>query len=138
MMKFISIGLLSILVLIGCKTVGPVLVIEKNFSPRDVRVSDVTITGHHIEANNLNLYIEYEGKCKDHSFQLKSNGLFLKSNPPKLHTYLVHQMNNKTCTDIVKDTISFDISNSKYSDSNENNVVTLIVYGYSTPIKYTY
>lgn len=111
------------------------LVIKEDYKSEK---NEIKITDHLISKDRLTLWVEYKGKCKKHKFELLSNGLFLKSNPPKLHLSLEAKTLDENCDDLVKDAVSFDISNAKYPDKNENYVVTLILSGYSEPITYKY
>ena len=44
-----------------------------------------------IKNDSLNITIEYTGGCKEHTFDLESNGVLLKSLPPKQQIHLIHR-----------------------------------------------
>lgn len=129
--------LLLLLFTFSCKTTLNSLQIDKNFNSRSENTLGYKITGHQLNGDQLKLYVEYTGKCKNHEFELKSKGMFLKSNPPKLPLYLTHTYNAKQCDDVVSDSIQFDVSSIKNINKSTKTVI-LTVSGYITPITYSY
>ena len=136
-MKTYTYIILFIIFAISCKTTLNVLQIDKDFNPRTENIVGHKITGHQINGNELKIYIEYSGKCKNHEFELKSNGMYLKSNPPKLPLYLTHVYKAKQCDDLVKDSLLFDVSSAKYNKNKPGETI-ITISGYITPIKYSY
>ena len=137
MNKFLYISLCLIAVL-SCKTKEKVLIVDGGYLPNNTTEKLYTIESHSIKNDQLILAIEYTGKCKKHQFDLITQGMYLKSNPPKLHLFLRDIHNDNSCNDRVKDTLSFNISEAKYNNTYETNVVLLILSGYDTPIRYIY
>lgn len=137
-MKQFSLIIFLLTLLVSCNTSEQVLIINEAYTPTSETEIEYKIESHRLDGDSLTLYVEYNGKCRNHKFELISNGMYLKSNPPKLHLNLTHIHNTKSCNEPVKDSVSFDISSAQYWDNGEENVVTLILSGYNKPIKYDY
>ena len=91
----------------------PEVIIDNTFRPGNNK-STYKIKSATIARNILSLNISYTGGCKEHSFELISNGLYAKSLPPQITTYLKHQSNDDTCEKIIEKTITYDISKLQY------------------------
>lgn len=82
----------------------------------------------------LTVFINYSGGCKEHSFELYSNGAYAKSLPPQTSVYMVHKGNGDACRELIHQTLQFDLSAIKYSGQN-----TVIVHvGENHKVRYTY
>jgi hypothetical protein len=86
---------------------------------------DMTSTGAYykvdslfINENILSVLVSYSGGCKDHSFQLFSDGMYAKSIPPQLSLSLKHIANDDQCKKIIKQELKFDVSDLKYKGNN--------------------
>ncbi len=87
---------------------------------------------------HLTVIVQYTGGCKDHDFQLYTDGNFLKSFPPKINLYLEHNSNNDFCKSILQDSLVFDIQNAKYPGKENNYEVILLLDGFEKEIIYNY
>jgi hypothetical protein len=82
--------------------------------------ADMTATGTSykvdslaMNANILSVFVNYSGGCKDHSFELFSDGMYAKSIPPQLRLCLKHEANNDECKKPVKQELKFDVTDLK-------------------------
>lgn len=67
-----------------------------------------------LKGDVLSVYVNYSGGCKDHSFELVSNGMYAKSLPPQLSLCLKHTGNDDMCKKLVMQELKFDISKVRY------------------------
>lgn len=63
-----------------------------------------------VEGTILNIGIEYSGGCKEHAFELYTDGVIMKSLPPKQRFFLKHDSDNDMCKSLVRDTLVFDLN----------------------------
>ena len=70
-----------------------------------------------IKGDVLSVFVNYSGGCKDHSFELYSNGMYAKSLPPKLTLFLKHTDNEDGCRSLINQELKFNISAVKYTSS---------------------
>ena len=112
------------------------LVLDNNFNPKKAETQSYEITGHTLKGDMLKLNISYKG-CKNDTFELKANGMYLKTNPPKLPLALSHTSSGD-CDMSLNKTLSFDVSKAKYPGDLANNVVTLTLKDYPEIIDYIY
>lgn len=71
-----------------------------------------------IKDDILSIFINYSGGCKEHAFQLVSNGMYAKSMPPQLFLCLKHNANDDQCKKMILKELRFDVSDLKYKGSN--------------------
>lgn len=117
------------------KQVTGVLQIDTSFD-RTVVKPNIQILQSMISGDTLWLDVEYSGGCATHSFELKSKGLWMKSMPPKLNLYLVHQDGGDACREVIREKLSFIVNTAQYGSQhkvrfivNENNN-NLLEYNY--------
>jgi hypothetical protein len=79
--------------------------------------TNVNVDSLKIKGDTLSIFVNYGGGCKEHNFELYSNGAYAKSLPPKLTLYLVHTNNNDRCRELIMRELKFNISNIKYTKS---------------------
>ena len=91
----------------------PGVIIDNTFRPGNNK-STYEIKSAAIAGDILSLNISYTGGCKEHSFELISNGLYAKSLPPQITVYLKHQSNDDTCEKTIEKTITYNISKLQY------------------------
>ena len=72
-----------------------------------------------IEDSIFTVALTYSGGCKEHSFEMFSDGNYAKSWPPQLTLFLKHEGNEDHCRMMIVDTLRFDVSNVKYHKGNE-------------------
>ena len=71
-----------------------------------------------IKGDTLSVLINYSGGCKDHSFELYTNGNYAKSLPPQLSLCLRHTNNGDGCRKLIMQELKFNINNLKYPGKN--------------------
>ena len=67
-----------------------------------------------LKGDELSVFVNYSGGCKEHSFELISNGMYAKSLPPQLMLCLKHTSNDDMCKKLVMQELKFNISKIKY------------------------
>ena len=113
------------------------LIVQDNYKlPKDN--SSFYIEKVQLNNNQLNITVKYSGGCKEHDFQLYTDGNFLKSYPPKLNLYLEHNSNNDFCKSLLRDFLVFDVQNAKYPGKENNYKVILLLDGFQKEIIYDY
>ena len=121
-MKTIFSFLVALLFIFGCKnsketvkrdlssiTEVKQISVDKTFTPDIKKQINYTIQNVSISGDIINIDVSYSGGCKEHSFQLTTNGLYAKSNLPKINLYLSHNNNEDMCKKMIEETIHFDI-----------------------------
>ena len=66
-----------------------------------------------INGDVLSIFVNYGGGCKEHVFELYSDGTVAKSLPPIATLYLKHINNGDACRKLVMRELKFDISEIK-------------------------
>lgn len=77
-----------------------------------------TVDSMKIDNDVLSVFVNYSGGCKEHSFDLYSNGMYAKSLPPQLSLCLKHTNNGDACRKLIIKELKFNISNLKYAGKN--------------------
>lgn len=95
------------------KAVTGVLKIDTSFD-RTTLKTNIQILQSSISGDTLWMDVEYSGGCATHSFELKSKGLWMKSLPPKLNLYLVHNDAGDACREVIREKLSFLINPAQY------------------------
>jgi hypothetical protein len=67
--------------------------------------------------------VQYGGGCELHTFELISNGAYMKSLPMKLNVWLTHNSRNDRCRAMLTNTITFDISSLKPKSGTELHLI---------------
>jgi protein involved in sex pheromone biosynthesis len=88
-----------------------------------------------IKGDQLQLTVQYGGGCESHAFTLYSNGMYMKSLPPKVSIQLYHNANGDKCRAFITENIVIDISALKYGDKGP---LILLLSDYSESITYAY
>jgi hypothetical protein len=68
-----------------------------------------------INNDTLSIFVNYSGGCKEHTFDLYSNGMYAKSLPPQLSLCLKHTNNGDACRKLIMKELKFNVSNLKYA-----------------------
>lgn len=71
-----------------------------------------------VNNDTLSVFVNYSGGCKEHSFDLYSNGMFAKSLPPQLSLCLKHTSNEDACRKLIIQELKFNVNNLKYPGKN--------------------
>jgi hypothetical protein len=74
-----------------------------------------------LEINNdtLSVFVAYSGGCKEHSWELVTNGMYEKTRPPEITVCLKHISNGDACRQIIRNEVKFNITKLKYSKRKE-------------------
>jgi hypothetical protein len=89
------------------------------------------ILSQKVEGDKLIMEVQYGGGCELHTFELISNGAYMKSLPMKLNMWLTHNGRNDMCRAMLTNTLTFDISSIKPSSGKE---LHLIINGNSDKV----
>lgn len=135
---FTIIILLSVTLLLAChkkemtssKTIVPVntpaanasseiknVIVDSNLDIAAIGGALTNVDSLAIKGDVLSIFVNYSGGCKDHSFDLYSNGMYAKSLPPKLTLFLKHTDNDDGCRSLINQELKFNISAVKYTSS---------------------
>jgi hypothetical protein len=94
------------------------------------------IISQKIEGDKLIMEVQYGGGCELHTFELLSNGAYMKSLPMKINLWLTHNSRNDRCRAMLTNTITFDISSIKPKSGNELHLIingnndNMVIYKY--------
>ena len=116
------------------KSKTPVVLLDKNFTYNAKTNAPLNIDTAYISKNILVIKIKYSGGCKEHSFELKSDGNFAKSNPPQISAYLLHNSNDDACRSLQSKELKFNIVSLKNKDKKP----VIINLNNEQKIKYNY
>jgi len=149
-MKLLPLILLAFLALFSCKqkektaktpemeTVSPLVStlfvsIDKN---KFIQDSDpLSIKSAKLNGDILELLVSYSGGCKEHFFELVSNGFYMKSLPPKLAIKVLHNNNGDACRSLEEKYLTFNIKDLRYPGEGP---LILLIDGMKEEITYQY
>ncbi|MCI5054466.1 MAG: hypothetical protein MRY83_00010 [Flavobacteriales bacterium] len=94
-----------------------------------------TIDTAYIVRGILLVKCSYSGGCKEHEFNLYTDGSLMKSLPPQLKLNLNHNANEDPCESWVTTALRFDLSK---AHAEGHNKVQLNLSNYNYKIPYTY
>jgi len=84
--------------------------------------ADMSVTGAAYNVDSISLsgdvlsvFVNYSGGCKDHSFELISNGMYAKSMPPQVSVILKHTNNGDNCRKLVMEELKFNVAALRYN-----------------------
>jgi len=117
------------------KAVTGVLKIDTSFD-RTTLKTNFQILQSSISGDTLWMDVEYSGGCATHSFELKSKGLWMKSMPPKLNLYLIHQDGGDGCREVIREKLSFIINSAQYG--GQSRVRLILNENNNQPLEYNY
>ncbi len=66
-----------------------------------------------VKGEVLSVFVTYSGGCKEHSWELVSDGMFEKSLPPQITVCLKHTNNGDVCRELKTEEVKFIISKLK-------------------------
>ncbi|NNC82752.1 MAG: hypothetical protein HKN79_04175 [Flavobacteriales bacterium] len=90
-----------------------------------------TIQSAEVKGTFLHLQVEYSGGCEGHTFELFTDGLIMKSLPPKQRFYLRHYAHDDTCESMIQEDIVFDLD----GIVSEGNSLVIILEGYKGDLR---
>jgi hypothetical protein len=79
--------------------------------------SSTKLESYEIDGNCLVLDLTYSGGCAEHTIDLAATG-WQKTDPPAVEAKIVHE-NLDPCDALLRETISFDLSDLQYADNPE-------------------
>ena len=110
------------------------LIVDRAFSPTEDKATSIKAVS--LDGDIMSVTVSYSGGCEAHAFELYSNQRYMKSLPPQLNLFLVHERNGDMCRELIEQTLKFDIKGARYSG---NGSVKLMVNGNSEQaILYSY
>ena len=68
------------------------------------------VKGVAIKDNIISIDVQYSGGSKEHTFELFSNQMLMKSLPPKMNLFLQHQANGDLAKALKTETLLFDLT----------------------------
>lgn len=114
----------------GSKTTAPIsktsnngsseiknVIVDSNLDIANIGGASINVDSLAITGDVLSVFVNYSGGCKEHSFDLFSNGMYAKSLPPKLTLFLKHTDNDDGCRSLISQELKFNISAIKYTGS---------------------
>jgi hypothetical protein len=141
-MKILSIFALCTL-LFACGNTDKILPVEEEkivqaqLGDATVDSDPITITAANVEGNVLSIDVEYSGGCEKHWFDLTGSFALMKSLPPKRTVKLIHNANSDACRQLIKKTLTFDISTFAITQTAGSEII-LLLDGYKGEISYVY
>jgi hypothetical protein len=90
------------------------IIVDKTLDVQKLGGSATRIDSLEINGDILSIFVNYGGGCKEHIFELYSDGTYAKSLPPIATLYLKHINNNDGCRRLVIRELKFDISAIKF------------------------
>lgn len=82
---------------------------ENFFAGAFYKVDSIEITN-----DTLSVFVAYSGGCKEHSWDLSTNGVYNKSHPPEINLCLKHTSNGDACRQLIRKEIKFNITKLRY------------------------
>jgi len=85
------------------------VVVERDY---DKKTDAFQIQSADVVEQQLHIEVSYSGGCEGHVFELFTDGLLMKSLPPKQNFFLKHYANKDACEQLIKETLVFDLTGS--------------------------
>jgi len=79
--------------------------------------------------------VSYSGGCGTHEFSLESNGVLLKSLPPKQPLSIVHRSDDDPCRALIIENLKFSISSYRGTQSG---TTVLLLENWNQHLSYSY
>jgi hypothetical protein len=138
----IFIFILSVVLISGCRSSGT---FHCGYTGKSEKIKidaayiypqrhSVHIDSAYITGDLLTMRINYSGGCKEHYFNLFSNGKYTLSTPPEVKLFLDDTTRTDNCRQFKEELITFDISGLKHP--SQKKVVLKMDDGYN--LDYTY
>ncbi|MBT8400164.1 MAG: hypothetical protein KJO98_06790 [Rhodothermia bacterium] len=143
----VEIFVVSLLLVSGCKLVGPeneemppstadgLIRVDADIDPETIRKNRFEFVDASLVRRTLSLTVSVSGGCEDHDYQLVTQGALLLSIPPGANLYLIHEDNDDPCDAIIQDTVSFDITPLVESSGFEQIILILWPYDLDQPFE---
>ena len=96
-----------------------------------------TLNDARIVGDTLIVDVSFGGGCKEHDFELYSNGMWMKSLPPKMAIRLVHRAHEDNCRAYLTQTRKFLLTDARYNGQKQV-VILLDAGGEPRSISYNY
>ncbi len=89
-----------------------------------------------LNADVLEVTVEYGGGCKEHEFKMNWTGAWMKSMPPKINLWLEHENNDDNCRALIRETLYFDLA--KVQNSSSSSIVIILNGDEEKSLTYSY
>jgi hypothetical protein len=105
--------------------------------PDSIRQDSFRIDTASVDGDLLRLDVSYEGGCAEHAFTLYSSEYLSESLPPHTNTFLSHDAGGDSCTETVREELTFDLSPLKELRWEETLIIGLRPYPtYDGPVNW--
>ncbi|MBM71581.1 MAG: hypothetical protein CL847_02200 [Crocinitomicaceae bacterium] len=133
-MKIASvITLLFILLVWGCRSSEENSTVSKEIV--SMELAPFNIDTCYVVGDTLHASVSYSGGCGNHKFLLESNGVLLKSLPPKQPLRLEHRSDVDPCRSMIIENLKFDISDYR---GTPHGTTILMLENWNTTLSYSY
>ena len=85
--------------------------VNSAFVKSDSLMSSLKINGARINGDVLAIDVQYSGGCEEHEFDMYFTGNYMKSLPPQVQLFLVHENNGDMCRKLIMKTLYFSLKN---------------------------
>jgi hypothetical protein len=96
------------------------VVVERDY---DKKTDAYQIRSAEVVQQQLHIEVSYSGGCEGHVFELFTDGLLMKSLPPKQNFFLKHYANKDACEELFTETLVFDLTGTA---SQGNSLIVLL------------
>jgi len=103
-------------------------IVEMNFSKE---TDAYTITDAEVDGKTLRISVSYSGGCDEHTFELFTDGLLMKSLPPKQRFFLKHFAHEDGCERVIEQDLAFDLSGT----TNAGNTLVLLLQNFDGDLR---
>ncbi len=97
------------------------------------KLKDLRIVGDVLEVD-----VQYSGGCNDHDFSVKTDGNYMKSNPPQLRLIIEHENNGDMCKALITETRKFDLKTVRMTGKDKDYSVILRFNTTDNKLEYKY
>lgn len=84
-----------------------------------------------VDGKKLKLKVQYGGGCEEHAFELYTNGMIMKSLPPKQRFFLRHYNHGDSCKGLKTKDLVYDLSETTVT----GNSLIIMLDGYDGVLK---
>ncbi len=92
----------------------------------DKKTDAYSIEEAFVEGPDLHLKVSYTGGCEDHVFELFTDGLIMKSLPPKQRFFLKHHAQEDSCETVITENLVFSLE----GVTTSGNTLVILLKGY--------
>ena len=133
-MKIASVlTLLCILLVWGCKPSEETSTVSKEIVSMELATFNIDTS--YVVGDTLHASVSYSGGCGNHEISLESNGVLLKSLPPKQPLRIEHRSDGDPCRSMIIENLKFDISDYR---GTPHGTTILMLENWNTNLSYSY